>query len=380
MRTFIIQYDLTENFWDQYEHLWQNSKDRSPFQAPAILKYFSLIEAGTLGFLLYDNMVLIGAVLLKKENKYYNFLSDRKSDTNWFVFHKNCMDEDINYFFSVLLTQIKELNWSLVLNKVKSWDNNMQDFDKAGENSVLFWQNLQYTVCPALEAESPELLFAKINRSRQFRYAVNRIKKQFNGEFEVFNDDADLENWVKDFCHCHVKRWNNTSTPSEFKEPNRCKFLFQCLKAWHKDGTLVRFSVKINELRIGFSINLKENHTLIGHSTTFDPEYAKLSPGKSLIYIMAEWIKNNNYTVFDFGNGDEEYKYSLANKDQHLGRIFISPKNNFPFIIKAKAIKIVKKEKRIYLLYKYKLKILLSKIRIKNNQEKILYMKQKNDL
>jgi hypothetical protein len=371
MRNFIIQYDLTENFWDQYDSLWQNSKDRSPFQAPSVLKYFSLIEAGSMGCLLFDNKTLLGAVMLKKEKKHLNFLSDRKSDANWFVFHRNCTDEDINYFFSSLLNQIRLSNWSLILNKVKSWNNNMQGFDEAGRKSDLFWLNLKYSVCPALEAENPDLLFSIINRSRQFRYAVNRIRKQFEGVFEVFNDDTDLEAWVNDFCQCHVKRWDKTSTPSSFRDLNNRKFLFQCLQAWHEDDTLVRFSVKANGKRIGFSVNLKEKQTLIGHSTTFDPEYSKLSPGKSLIYIMAEWIRENNYTVFDFGNGDEEYKYSLANKDQHLQRIFISSRTNFPFIIMAKAIKFVRQERRLYLLYKNKFKIILSKVRKIKNQDKL---------
>lgn len=368
MRTYIIHYDLNENFWDQYDQLWQNSKDRSPFQAPAVLKYFSLIEKGVLGCLFFKNQELYGAVLLKKEHKWFNFLSDRKSDANWFVFHKNCTGEDIEYFFSSFFNHAKELNWSLLLNKVKSWNNNIEHFEKAGEKSALFWQNIQYAVCPAIEAENPELLFSAINRSRQFRYAVNRIKKQFNGVFEIYTDQTGLETWVNDFCQCHIKRWNNTSTPSDFRDPVKRKFLLQCLQAWHKDGILVRFSVKLDDKRIGFSINLKENQTLIGHSTTFDPEYAKLSPGKSLIYIMAQWLKENNYTVFDFGNGDEEYKYALANKDQYLQRIFISPKINIPFIIKAKAIKFVRNKSALYLLYKNKLKLILDKLNRTNEQ------------
>jgi hypothetical protein len=358
MRNFTIQNDLNEDFWNKYANLWQNSKDKSPFQGPEILKFLASNYNDTVAALLFDNQNLIGATLLKNENNIYAFLSDRKSDANWFVFHNKSTEEDIEYFFNSFFTKIRDLKWTLILNKVKSWAENMNQLESSGKNSNLFWQNLQYSVCPALEADSPEDLFAKINRSRQFRYAVNRLHKQHSAIFEIFHDDTDLEDWVKEFCQCHIKRWNNTSTPSEFRDNSKQLFLLKCLKAWNNDNNLIRFSVKIKDTRIGFSINLKEGNTLIGHSTTYDPEFKKLSPGKSLLYIMAQWMKDNNIRVFDFGNGDEEYKYSLANKEQFLKRIFISPKKNILFIIKSKIIKVIRSENRLYWFYKNKIKLL----------------------
>ena len=72
-------------------------------------------------------------------------------------------------------------------------------------------------------------------------------------------------------------------------------------------------------------------------------------------------MKNNNIRVFDFGNGDEEYKYSLANKEQILQRIFISPKKNIIFTIKSKTIKPIRIENKLYLFYKNKVKQLLKR-------------------
>jgi hypothetical protein len=361
MRHFTIQNDLNEDFWNQYADLWQNSKDKSPFQGPEILKFLASEYKNTVAFLLFDNKILTGAGVFKNENKIYTFLSDRKSDANWFVFHKKSTEEDIEYFFTSFFSKIRHQKWTIILNKVKSWAENINQLENSGKNSKLFWQNLQYSVCPALEAQSPESLFEKINRSRQFRYAVNRLNKQHDAIFEILTDNAELEDWVKEFCQCHIKRWNTTPTPSEYTHYSKQLFLLQCLKAWHNDKSLIRFSVKINDTRIGFSINLKEENTLIGHSTTFDPDFRKLSPGKSLLYIMAQWMKNNNIRVFDFGNGDEEYKYSLANKEQILLRIFISPKENILFIIKAKTIKLIRSENRLYRFYKNKIKILFKK-------------------
>jgi hypothetical protein len=358
MRTFSIQEDLNDKFWKQYAALWQNSAEKSPFQAPEILKYFSGLDHGhPLAFQLWVNEELTGAVVFTKFKNTFQFLSDWKTDANWFVFHQQTSDSDMSYFFDNLLETIKKNKNCLVLNNIPASADHVKQLRIAGERSQLFCQQINYGVSLRVVSETPYEMFKIIKSSSQTRSSVNKIKKHKNSLFEVLSDDTDMENWVKEFCEVHVRRWSGTKTPSVFSDINKQAFLLGCLKAWNKENLLVRFSIKIDNKRISFAIGLIENETLIFHSTTFDPEYAKLSPGRSIIYYIGEWMVEHKLNILDFGNGDEGYKSYFANDIKVLERIFFAGAGNFLFKFKAIVIKRVKSQNRLYQFYKENIKI-----------------------
>jgi hypothetical protein len=358
MRTFSIQEDLNDEFWKQYAALWQKSAEKSPFQAPEILKYFSGLDHGhPLAFQLWINDELTGSVVFKKSNNTYSFLSDQKTDANWFVFQHQTSPSDMTFFFDQLLETINKNKSSLILNNIPASAEYVEQLLIAVKKSHLFCQNINYTVSQRVVAESPFELFKKIKSSSQTRSSVNKIKKHKNSFFEVFTDDAEMENWVKEFCEIHVRRWAGTTTPSVFSDKKKQAFLLGCLKAWNKEQLLVRFSIKIDEKRICFVIGLIENETLIHHSTTFDPDFRKFSPGRSIIYYVAEWMVEQNLNILDFGNGDEGYKSYFANNIQDLKRIFIAGPGNYLFKLKALGINQIRKHNWLYQLYKEKIKI-----------------------
>lgn len=357
-RSFTISRGNPENdFWEQYAVLWRNSPERSPFQAPRLLQYFAQCKGrDTVVFQYFEVNNLIGAVLLQEHKGVCSFLSDLKTDANFFVIDQRCSSETAGEFFACFMETVRREKWSLILNNQPAWATYMPAFETAGRASGLFWSNFGYSVCPVAEAETPEALYKQINGSREHRYRVNKLKNQANAEFEVLTDDADLENWTQEFCNSHILRWADTPTPSDFRDPARQQFLLDCLQAWCQEGVLVRFSVKVEHKRIGFVVGLREAGSLIHHSTTFHPGFWKFSPGKALIHFMAQWMRDNNLRMLDFGDGDEAYKYEIADRDHVLNRIFISGKWNLKFITKAKIIKMVKDHPRAYRFYQHRLK------------------------
>lgn len=354
----IITYGLPDqSFWDKFSKLWHNSKDRSPFKSPHILQYFAgSVNGHLVVFQFFEHDNLKAAILLKENHGVFTFLSDLKTDVNFFVFDRDCSQELERKIFERFLEAILDNKWSLILNNQPSWAPYMPVFESVGKASKLFWLNFSYSVCPIATAETPEALFNRINSSRELRYRVNKLKKQENAEFEVLTNGDDLQRWVEEFCQAHILRWANTPTPSAFRDTARQKFLYDCLNAWNQDGILVRFAVKVARGRVGFVVGLREANSLVHHSTTFHPDYWKFSPGKALIHFMASWMQDNNLRVLDFGDGDEPYKYEVANEEHVLNRIFISGKYNLPFIAKARFIKMVKDHPKMYHLYQNRLK------------------------
>jgi hypothetical protein len=347
----------TNEFWENFAELWQNSLDRSPFKSPHILRYFAgATKDKTTVFQCFENAQLRGVVFLKENAGVYTFLSDLKTDVNFFVLDRKLSREEQKQFFEGFLQTVKRESWMVILNNQPAWAGYMPIFEEAGKNSDLFWLNISYSVCPFIEAETPEALFEQVNSSRELRYRMNKLKKQENAEFEVLTDGTELELWVKEFCEAHVLRWADTSTPSAFRDPARRQFLFDCLKAWNADNLLVRFAVKVEQRRIGFVVGLLEEHSLIHHSTTFHPDYWKFSPGKALILFMTQWMKDHNMRILDFGDGNEPYKYDVANQEHVLNRIFISGKSKITFMMKAGMIKFIRNNQKAYNLYQNRLK------------------------
>ncbi|MBK8489354.1 MAG: GNAT family N-acetyltransferase [Saprospirales bacterium] len=353
-----VSYSPPDNsFWQQYTQLWTNSIGRSPFQAPHLLQYYSsqLNEPPAI-VQCHIGGELMSATFFKQGKNEVNFLSDLKTDHNSFVIDRRCTPEQIKTFFSLFLAKVQEERWALLLNNQPMWAPYMAFFEEALQESNLFSEHLPYSVCPIIEADSPEDLFDRINSSREFRYRVNRLKNQQQAVFEALTDDLDLDGWIDQFCDAHIRRWDDTPTPSAFRDPERILFYKGCLQAWQKQGILVRFSVRTGDQRIGFVVGLRQEDTIVHHNTTFDPDFKKYSPGIAIIHFMAEWMMAQQMHILDFGDGNESYKYSVANKEHELSRIFISGNSNVSFILKTKLIKSVRNNPKVFEFYRSKVK------------------------
>lgn len=357
-----IDYKVTtgapdEQFWDQFGHLWNYSLGKCPFEAPSLLRYFAQkTKKEVVVFQFQKGNELRGAVLFGKKRGNLSFLSDLKTDFNYFVVHRECTDEEMTGFFSFIMDKVRQENWSLTLNNQPSWEKYMPFLEESMEASGLYWEKLSYSVCPRVEAASPQGLFEKINGFRELRYRVNKLINQEKAVFEVFTDGEDLEKWVEEFCDAHVLRWANTPTPSHLQPGEARQFLLNCLSAWNRDGLLARFSVKVEGRRIGFIVGLRQMQTMVHHSTTYHPDYKKSSPGKALIHTMAAWMRENGMNTLDFGDGNEPYKYTVANAEHELLRIFAAGKSNLKFRGKVWTVGWVKNHPKAYEFYQSRLK------------------------
>lgn len=98
MKKLVIEEVPDIIFWKKYSELWYSSKDKSPFQAPLLLQYFSSNNKKVFAVQLIIDEKLAGAFFLSKNNNNYSFLSDLKTDFNFFVFHRDCMADDLEFF------------------------------------------------------------------------------------------------------------------------------------------------------------------------------------------------------------------------------------------------------------------------------------------
>ena len=348
-----------QSFWAAYLDLWENSQYQSSFQAPHFLKFLISLAFGSLvTFKCYKDGKLMGATFFYKRRNVHHFLSDMKTDHNYFMFHKDATQEDIDVYFRALVKEIEVRKWSLRLNNQPFWATYMNSFLNALGQSHLFWQIVKYNPCLVLEQPTPDELYRSTNKQK-LRQKLNRLKDQDEVVFEVYEKDEDLDHWLDEFYQSHIRRWADTPTPSHFRSADQCAFYRSCIDAWINDEVLVRFSIKLGGKRIAFVVALLENGYLVHHSTTFDPDYEKQSPGLIIINLIGKWMAGRGMTKMEFGDGGEKYKYQFTQTELPLSRIFIAPPHNYPFILHSRLVNFMREHQQAHLYYSEKIRPLL---------------------
>ncbi len=358
-----IEYNMPgEKFWKDYRELWINSVHPSAFQAPRFIK--KLIEhhaENTIAvFKFYSNQKLRAAAFFTKSNNEFKFLSDLRTDHNYFIIHGKRTKDEVKAIFKAFVDQIASKKWPWTLNYHPTWSAYAGCFRQTLKNSDLFYEQFNYSVCPVLEMDSSKDIEERFTRSKNILRKLAKLQKHFDVDLETLSDTSDLDQWIDGFVDAHMARWANTKTPSEFHDPANKVFLKKALLAWHKDGILVRFSIKTEQGRIAYAIALVEGNTLLHHSHTYDINYSQYSPGLIMMYIIGKYMGANGLKKLDFGDGNEPYKYNYANNELVTDRIYISQTTNIPFILKTKLIKLIRQNKIIYEFYTSKIKPLLS--------------------
>ena len=364
-----------QTFWDAYTNLWENSLQKPVFQTPRFIQFLAQKFKKTLAvYQCYRGQELVGAAFFRKDGNIYKLLSEIKADYNFFVIHKDCTIEETTFFFQSFFNEVKRQNWTLILSYQPSWAPYMPVLERVGKANNLYLNISRHSVCPLLHTNTPEEMMDQFKKSKELKYSVNRLVKQQGAVFEVYTDDEDIDNWSDEFCRCHVKRWQSTTTPSRYDTAEMQELNRESMRAWAKDHFLIRFSVRVGGERIAFNAVLLQEDTVIGHAQAFDPDFHKFSPGKALMYTIGEWMLSRRLTKLDFGKGGEAYKANMTNLEPELHKIFISNYTNVPFVLKTQLETSLRSNSGLIRLYRQKIKPKLqgAKILLSNRAHKLL--------
>lgn len=352
--SFIHHTELKKGFWCDYSRLWTESLHKSPFQSPNFLQ--NLIKHHEKGeiviFQFYNEEELRGCAFFQKRNRIYQFLSDVRTDHNYFVIHEDCDEDEILQFFDRFFGEVKKLRWNLTLNYQPTHSGYWQLLKKALDKQPFYKDCLPYSVYPVMTSESPEALANRLTKSKSTKYYKNKLRKEHGVKLEVFRDDEDLDTWIDSFATAHIKRWGITNTPSEYNDPARVLLIKDAIRAWITDGILYRFSLKTDGgKRIAFCVGVDEEDSFLYHTQTNDLDFTDYRLGTVMLSYLGEWLGANGFSKLDFGDGDESYKFRYADKEMPLHRVFIAPYSQVGYIVKAKVIKFIRERDGIYKSY-----------------------------
>lgn len=182
----------------------------------------------------------------------------------------------------------------------------------------------------------------KIKLNSDIKRCKNRAIKNYQSElgfkFSVKKDD----NMMNEFIQIHKERWNG----GPFQNIENYDLF---IKDISQTDLVILSKLYVENRTIAYHLAYKDSKGVLNSAIpAYSNKYIDLSPGKVLLFEMLAYCKNNNYTVFDFGRGAEEYKYWFSNESSILFHIKTYSNSNIFIKFKNLSNKIFNKLNRIF--------------------------------
>jgi CelD/BcsL family acetyltransferase involved in cellulose biosynthesis len=153
---------------------------------------------------------------------------------------------------------------------------------------------------------------------RKLRRAGNLV------DISYTTDAATIEQDTDDFLRLMV-----ASMPSKaaFMTPRMARFFHAAVRAMFDAGWLQLAFLNIEGVRAATYLNFVYDNAVLVYNSGLDPmKFAHLSPGQVLLARLIERAIGDKRRLFDFLQGNEDYKYKLGGKDLRLYTLNITKK------------------------------------------------------
>jgi len=172
--------------------------------------------------------------------------------------------------------------------------------------------------------EAPTYLFGdaqadqELLRKKSLRRHYNYFHRQGCLEFRHYTAEEDIAGHLAAFFRQHIERWGLTETPSQFLEERPCAFCREVVRALAPTGHLRFAVVSLDGRAIAYHLGFECNGRFIWYKPTFEVALARHSPGEVLIKFLLEEASARGLLEFDFGPGEEAFKYRFSNATRSI--------------------------------------------------------------
>lgn len=151
----------------------------------------------------------------------------------------------------------------------------------------------------------------KSNTRSKFRRNINRLEACFEVDYKMYfgsiiqqNFDSIFDNFYKLF----EKRYKDKGEPCGELNPvlwnYYCELAFQMIN----EKTASLFVIYCNQKPVAITFSYHFDQTLIEALTVFDIDFYRYNLGHTMILKLLEWSFENDIKIFDYTQGDFEYK------------------------------------------------------------------------
>lgn len=160
------------------------------------------------------------------------------------------------------------------------------------------------------------------DRRNSYRYLRRRLWRDVAPEFTVLTQPAEILAHIEQFEDKRIKSWIYRERLAEILDLIKTKEFFAFLKLFAAQlpatGGLQFGVVRKGDEVLASGLYFCAAGRMMKYMQSWDHTYAQFSPGTVLDLLMVEHAIAQGYSVFDFGRGNEEYKYRMGAREHHI--------------------------------------------------------------
>lgn len=182
---------------------------------------------------------------------------------------------------------------------------------------------------PTLLIKGQEENALKLLNKYSLRRRQNYFQRQGRLTFKTVQG-SEVVSYLDGFFSQHIARWAGTRSPSLFLEEKNRQFYRELARAFCETGWLVLSIVELDGRPLAMHVGFDYEGKLLWYKPSFDPAYAKHSPGLLLLRYLVGYAIERKCDELDFSIGDEPFKQRFCNHVRTTVQVQVF-KDNFTY-------------------------------------------------
>jgi CelD/BcsL family acetyltransferase involved in cellulose biosynthesis len=158
-------------------------------------------------------------------------------------------------------------------------------------------------------------------KTRQnYRRGIKMLGEAGTVRFRLLDPDEPLEP-VLDRLAALKRKWLERNAQSSGLFEGEAPALKALVDVMARSGVLRLFVIEVDGVVVAVSVNFVQRDTMMAWVTTYDPDFARASPGMVLIFDYVQWSIDCGLAMVDLLCGGEAFKDRLATQVVELGSV-----------------------------------------------------------
>lgn len=181
--------------------------------------------------------------------------------------------------------------------------------------------------CPTLQIRGREEETRQLLSRYSIRRAMRRLAARGPITYQLLDTPAEIDRHLPEFFAQHVRRWKDSRDPSPFADPAFCQWYRHLAHAANSAGWLHFSVLECAGKPVAFHFGFSHGGVLSWYKPSFSPEFARESPGTTLICHLIQNAIDCGLDELDFSSGLETFKNRFSNRRRECLnlRAFASP-------------------------------------------------------
>jgi CelD/BcsL family acetyltransferase involved in cellulose biosynthesis len=135
---------------------------------------------------------------------------------------------------------------------------------------------------------------------------TRRLEKQGAVAFVRCDGGERFSPYLDQFFKIHQKRWNQTSTPSMFNDPDKRQYYAETITALCAQNRAELYALELDETPIAFLLTLVMDRAYLIQLIAYDPDHSKSAPSIVMHEFFVQQVFEKQAKLIDFG---QHYEY-----------------------------------------------------------------------